>query len=110
MPFYLYLLLFVFFTPECLFQLLASDGDKVLLRKVTSASSGVYRCEVTTEDSYTPIIGEGVMNVSGEVFNDSTYLLQKLVLKPWRETKDTTVGKRVADILENNTSRCDMLY
>ena len=66
-----YFLLFTLFSSLDLFtlliqQLLHSDGDNVHLRKVTAASSGVYRCEVTTEDSYTPLVGEGVMNVSGE--------------------------------------------
>ena len=62
-------------------KLLQSEGDKVLLRKVTAASSGVYRCEVTTEDSYTPLSGEGVMTVSGKCLACLVeYLVTKLCM------------------------------
>lgn len=54
---------FTSFQPKNIIQLLASNGEKVRLLKLTVLSSGVYRCEVTTEDSYQPLIGEGVMTV-----------------------------------------------
>ncbi|KAI1280633.1 Actin-related protein 2/3 complex subunit 3 [Halotydeus destructor] len=45
-------------------NLLQSSEEKVILQKVTRDSSGLYRCEVTTERSFQPLVGEGTMTIT----------------------------------------------